>query len=446
MRRSINQQLAEWISSTSRMPLMLRGARQVGKSYIVKEVATQHFQSCVEVNFEINPEFKQAFTKLDPEWITQQISLLSSQKITPGTTLLFLDEIQECPEAIQALRYFKENMPELHVIAAGSLLEFALSDANFRMPVGRVEFMYMQPMTFQEFLWAINEDELSNYLEDVTKETEISTAVHEKALELFRLYMALGGMPAVIDDYRKNKDLLNSRKLQLQILTTYRNDFGKYATKAEKEYCEKLFVKAPGLIAQHFRYRDVDPDAQSRSIKSALNLLEKAQLINRINQVSSIQLPLSASINEKKFKLLFVDIGLVLASMRVDMQHILTDKNILSTQGKLSEQIVGQELLAYTPIYDESVLYFWMRDKTGSQAEVDYLFQYDDKVLPIEVKSGSEGRLKSLRIYLENMQQPFGIKVSTAQLSFGNQVLSVPFYLLNRLSELVREVRDHNLT
>jgi uncharacterized protein len=437
MRRSITASLIKWKDSPSRMPLMLRGARQVGKSYAVNAFAKAHFEDYVEINFEINPEFKQAFIKLDPAFIIEQITLLSGQKITPGNTLLFLDEIQECPEAIQSLRYFKEKIPELHVITAGSLLEFALTDANFRMPVGRIEFMYLYPMTFNEFLYAINENELYDYLKNVTLKTDISVAVHEKALELFRLYMTLGGMPAVIADYAEHKDLLNSRKLQLQLLATYRNDFGKYATRAEKQYCEKLFAKAPGLIAKHFRYRDVDPDVQSRSIKSALNLLEKAQLVTRVNQVSSIQLPLSANINEKKFKLLFVDVGLVLAAMHVDMHHILnTGTHIVSTQGQLSEQIVGQELLAASPAYDALKLYFWMRDKTGSQAEVDYLFQYDDKVLPIEVKSGATGRLKSLHLYLDAMQQPFGIKISTDKLSMTPTLLNIPLYLINRLSDL----------
>jgi predicted AAA+ superfamily ATPase len=436
MQRSITASLIDWKDNPSRMPLMLRGARQVGKSYVIKAFAKTHFEDCLEINFEINPEFKQAFIKLDPTFITEQITLLSNQKITPGKTLLFLDEIQECPEAIQSLRYFKEKMPKLHVITAGSLLEFALTDANFRMPVGRVEFMYLYPMTFNEFLRAINENKLCDYLNHVTLKTNISMAVHEKALELFRLYMTLGGMPAVIADYAEHKDLLNSRKLQLQLLATYRNDFGKYATRAEKQYCEKLFTKAPGLIAQHFRYRDVDPDVQSRSIKSALNLLEKAQLVTRVNQVSSIQLPLSSHINEKKFKLLFVDVGLALAAMHVDMHHIINADNIISTRGQLSEQIVGQELLAASPAYDALKLYFWMRDKTGSQAEVDYLFQYEDKVLPIEVKSGATGRLKSLHLYLETMQQPFGIKISTDKLSMAPKLLNIPLYLINRLSDI----------
>ncbi|MDX2346187.1 MAG: AAA family ATPase [Legionella sp.] len=439
MRRNITQSLIRWKDSASRMPLMLRGARQVGKSYVVSDFAATHFEHCVEVNFEMNPEFKHAFSKLDPLWITEQITLLSGQKITPAKTLLFLDEIQECPEAIQSLRYFKEKMPELHVITAGSLLEFALSDATFRMPVGRVEFMYMYPMTFNEFLYAIHENELCYYLINISLKTDVSVAAHEKSLELFRLYMTLGGMPAVIADYAKHKDLQNSRKLQLQLLSTYRNDFGKYATHAEKQYCEKLFTKAPGLIAKHFRYRDVDPDVQSRSIKSALNLLEKAQLVNRINQVSSIQLPLSANINEKKFKLLFVDIGLVLAAMRVDMSHIINASNMISTKGQLSEQIVGQELLAHAPSYDALKLYFWMRDKTGSQAEVDYLYQHNNNVLPIEVKSSAFGRLKSLRLYLDAMQQPFGIKISSDTLSMQQQLLNVPIYLISRLSELVAD-------
>lgn len=439
MRRLITQSLVNWKDSSSRMPLMLRGARQVGKSYAVLDFAETHFKHCVEVNFEINPEFKQAFSKLDPTWVVQQITLLSNQKITPGETLLFLDEIQECPEAIQALRYFKERMPELHVISAGSLLEFALSDAELRMPVGRIEFMYMYPMTFMEFLWALEEDELHQFLSNLNLSDDISTAVHVKLLELFRLYMAIGGMPAVVSDYSKQKDLLNARKLQLQILTTYRNDFGKYATHAEKQHCEALFQKAPGLIAKHFRYRDVNPDVQSRAIKSALNLLEKAELVTRVHQVSSIQLPLSAQTNEKKFKLLFLDVGLVIAAMRIEMQHIINEKNIISTQGQLSEQVVGQELIACAPSYEQSELYFWMRDKAGSQAEVDYLYQRDEQVLPIEVKSSSSGRLKSLHMYLELMQQCLGIKISTACLSLEKQLLTLPVYMIMQLNKLLEE-------
>lgn len=437
MRRAILDALIQWKERPSRMPLMLRGARQVGKSYVISAFAKVHFQDVVEINFEMSPEFKAAFERLDPLWITEQITLLSGKKITPGKTLLFLDEIQVCPEAIQALRYFKEKMPDLHVASAGSLLEFALDDAQFRMPVGRVEFMYMFPMTFIEFLWAMGEDALSEHLAQATLDTVISDAVHEKALALFRLYMALGGMPAVVAHYVEHQDLLDSRKLQLQLLATYRNDFGKYATHTEKRHCEQLFLKAPGLIAQHFRYRDVDPDVQSRSIKSALNLLEKAQLVSKVRQVSSIGLPLEAQVNEKKFKLLFVDVGLVLASMRVEMQHILNEKHILTTRGQLSEQVVGQELLGYSPCDDEPMLYFWMRDKAGSQAEVDYLYQYDDKVLPIEVKSGRAGRLKSLYLYLDSMAQPLGIKVSTEKLSMNQQLLSVPLYLVSRLPSLV---------
>ncbi|OGT53968.1 MAG: hypothetical protein A3F17_06395 [Gammaproteobacteria bacterium RIFCSPHIGHO2_12_FULL_41_15] len=421
------------------MPLMIRGARQVGKSYAVKTFAAEHFNHLIEINFEIAPEYKAAFEKLDPAWIIEQITVISGQAITPGDTLLFLDEIQECPSAIQALRYFKEKLPILHVISAGSLLEFALSEAHFRMPVGRIEFMHMHPLSFIEFLEALGEIQMLQYYETLSLKVGVSTAVHQKSLELMRLYMALGGMPAVVNLYRQTKDLLQCRQMQVQIQNTYRNDFGKYANQANRIHCEKLFSKAPALIAQHFRYRDVDPDVQSRSLKVAVQLLTKAQITQPVYQVSSIALPLSAHLNEKKFKLLFVDIGLVQAAMKTDIGYIVRENTVLSTQGQVMEQLVGQALTAYSPNYDHVELFFWMRDKKSSQAEIDYLYQYNDKILPLEVKSGKSGRLKSLKIYLEETNMPLGLKISADNLYYENNILSIPVYLLHLMHHFIEE-------
>jgi len=230
MKRILSQILADWRQEQAPMPILLRGARQVGKTYIIEQLGRQHFENYLTINFELAPEYKRCFNSLKPHEITQQLSAISHQEITPGKTLLFFDEIQECPEAIQSLRYFKELMPNLHVIGAGSLLEFVLNSQSFRMPVGRVQYLYLRPMSFAEFLMASNDNALLEYIQKAQITVPIPTAIHEQLIKKLRLYTVLGGMPAVIQDYLERQDLSKCRVIQANILNTYRNDFGKYAT------------------------------------------------------------------------------------------------------------------------------------------------------------------------------------------------------------------------
>ncbi len=439
MKRDIEKELSAWKKQEKRLPLLLRGARQVGKTYVVEKFGEEFFPGYVSLNFEYQPELKRCFDNFNPRDILNKIELIYGVNIIPGQTLLFLDEIQECPLAITALRYFKEKMPELHVIAAGSLLEFALSDVDFKMPVGRVQYIYLKPLSFAEFLSASGNNKLKEYLDQLKIKDKIDRASHDRLLELLRLYTALGGMPAVLSEYLQTQRLLNPQNIQSAILNTFRNDFSKYAKRTNHKYLQKIYEMAPRLIGQRFKYAKVDKDMRSRDLKAALENLEYAGLIYKILATSGEGLPLGASVNETKFKIIFLDMGLALNSCNMALDINFTKDLLLVNRGAIAEQFVGQELLAYYNKFTNSKLFFWARDKKNSEAEVDYIINIGSKIFPIEIKSGKPGTLKSLKIFLTGGKSPFGIRISQQPLSFHDNVLSIPLYMIKQIPRLVKE-------
>lgn len=440
MQRTIIQALIAWKNSPDRLPLLLRGARQIGKTYVVESFGQTYFSNLVTINFEWQREYLACFDSLEPEKILNAIKLISRAPIIPGQTLLFLDEIQECPQAIMALRYFKEKLPELHVIGAGSLLEFALSEEDFRMPVGRVLSLYMKPLSFKEFIVACGYEQLNEYLTTIDLTTKINTAVELQLQNLLHDYFVIGGMPAVIQSYITHRDLHQCQILQSGLLTTYRDDFAKYASTSKHRYLQRLIEETPRLIGQHFRYVNIDPQMQSRDLKQALEALIYAGIIYKVQQTTAAGLPLNIQLNEKKFKLLFLDIGLVKASQMLDME-LLTQKDLLLiNRGALAEQFVGQELLAYTDPYLPQNLYYWERDKKTSMAEVDYVINVGKYIIPIEVKAGKTGSLRSIQQFLAEKNQPLGVRVSMKTLSYENKILSVPLYLVHAIPRLVKTI------
>ena len=440
MYRNLTQELQGWAQDRQPIPLLLRGARQVGKSYLVEDFGNTHFDNMVIVNFELQPELKDCFDQLNPNFILNQLETRLNQTITPGKTLLFLDEIQECPKAIMALRYFKEKLPTLHVISAGSLLEFVLHDADFRMPVGRVQYLYVKPLSFKEYLRAIQHDKLVEYIEELDWETTIPQNLHNQLLNLVRQYCILGGMPAVIQRYCETQSWQEAQKIQTTLLNTYRNDFGKYAKHVNHRNLETLFSKAPGFVAQQFKYVSIDREIQAREIKAALEKLCLAGVIQKIKATSGVQLPLNSTINEKKFKLLFLDIGLVKRATGLSTTVLLQDDLLLINRGAITEQFVGQELLAAYDPYDLAELFFWARDKAGSQAEVDYVIQVAGEIIPVEVKSGSTGRLRSLKLFMEERGSKIGIRVSQQPLMREENILSIPLYLVSEIERLTEKL------
>lgn len=439
MHRTLINDLITWRNQSTRMPLLLRGARQVGKTHLIERFGSNEFDNHITLNLEHQPEYKECFQTLIPKEILTLIESLSRQSVTPGKTLLFIDEIQECPKAILALRYFKENMPELHVISAGSLLEFTLNDPKFNMPVGRIESLYLKPLSFKEFLYATDNHSLVEFIETLTLQSQCPEVLHLQLTKLLRQYMVLGGMPAVIDAYLKNEGLRRCQILQSAILNTYRNDFGKYAPLTDHKYLQKLFEKAPGLIGQHLKYVKVDPDMQSRDIKKALHYLCHAGLIYQVFSTTASGLPLNALANEKRFKIVFLDVGLVNYSTHLEAEILLEQNLLLINQGAMAEQFVGQELLAYGVPYEPGHLFFWTRDDKAGKAEVDYIINVGSEILPLEVKSGTTGRLKSLKLFLEEKKAPLGIRTSLMPLSFEKNILSVPLYMISEIERLVRK-------
>jgi len=440
MHRFVLNDLIKWKNQTSRMPLMLRGARQVGKTYLIEHFGKTEFNNFVQINLEERPEYKACFQSLNPADVIQLIEALTKQTITPGKTLLFIDEIQESSQAILSLRYFKERLPELHIIGAGSLLEFTMNNSEFNMPVGRVEFLYLKPLSFKEFLLATDNSRLIQFIETVTLTSEYPEVIHQQLLKLLRLYLVLGGMPAVINTYLNGEGLSRCQMIQAAILNTYRNDFGKYSPLTDHKYLQKLFEKAPGLIGQHLKYVKVDPDMQSRDIKKAIQYLCYAGLLYQVFSTTASGLPFNSLVNEKRFKVIFLDVGLVKYASHLEAEILLNEDILLINDGAVAEQFVGQELLAHSVPYEPGELFFWARDDKAGKAEIDYVINIGSAIFPIEVKSGKTGRLKSLKIFLEEKKCQLGIRVSQQILAKNENILSIPLYMISEISRLVKSV------
>ncbi|NGX48335.1 MAG: hypothetical protein K1000chlam3_01726 [Chlamydiae bacterium] len=434
MYRSLEKELIKWKKSESRYPLLLRGARQVGKTYLVEKFGKTEFSSYVSVNFEAQPEAIACFENLNPDEILLRLQVILKKPIYPGKTLLFLDEIQVCPKAIMALRYFKEKMPKLHVIGAGSLLEFALVQGKFSFPVGRVQFLYLKPLSFEEYLLARGKKII---LEEIL-ESE-NAKIHEEMMYLVKEYFLIGGMPATVSSFCEHQNLEESSRIHEILLSTYQADFSKYATSAEQKYLKILFNGIFQMIAQHFKYSKIDAHIRSRELKIALDHLQWAGLVHPIYVSSAAGIPLSAQLKRTRFKILFLDIGLVQHFLQIDPKVVLENHLIQINRGALAEQFVGQELLAYHSPYQEGQLFYWEKEKKGTDAEVDFLYVFEQQIIPIEVKAGSSGKLKSLRTFMKKKKSTIGIHISQNPLSFEDRILSVPFYLIGKIPELLRK-------
>ncbi len=436
MDRTIESSLRKWKNQNHRLPIIIRGARQVGKSFTIEKFGKENFEILVTCNFDFRPELNLCFESLDPLVICLQLEIAFKTRIVPGKTLLFLDEIQNCPAAIRSLRYFKEKLPELHVIAAGSLLEFVLHEEQFSFPVGRVQFLYLKPLSFHEYLISQKHDRLVEVLESVTIEKPPERFIHEQLLLLLREYFLIGGMPSVVRCFLETHSFLECQTVLTGLLATYRSDFSKYATKTQHKYLQIAFEKVPGLVTRHFKYTLISSEYRSQDLKIALQQLGWAGLLSKVLATSASGIPLHVHVKEEKCKLLFLDGGLVNSANKLDMQTAWDMDLLQMNAGSQAEQFVGQELLAYTSVYEEPQLYYWERDKKGAMAEVDYVLQIGSKIIPVEVKAGTTGSLKSLAQFFLEKQVPFGVRISQHPLSFHEKILSVPLYLISQLQRL----------
>jgi hypothetical protein len=455
MKRDIIQLLIEWKARVNRKPMLVRGARQVGKTFAVNEFGTQQFTNLVTINLEESPELKSVFKTNNPQRIIQELSVLKNTDIIPGETLLFIDEIQACPEAIVCLRYFYEQMPGLHVIAAGSLLDHTLSEIQLSMPVGRVEFCYMYPMSFTEFLQALSEEKLLAYISAFTFGEPFSEAIHLKLLDLMRYYIFIGGMPEAVKAFVESQKLIDIERIQSSILTSLKYDFAKYGSKSQQRH----LISALNYVAQNtgkkIKYVNIDKEVRSVNLKEAFYKLEMSRVVSLVKHTASAGVPLTTYLNPDIFKAFFLDIGL--ANHLCKMQ-LIDPLNILSiNEGALAEQFACQELLTLATPFEEPQLYYWVRDEKNANAEIDFIFQHNNLTYPLEVKAGKTGTLKSMHVYLLEKKLKTGIRLNTDMPSVGAfttkvrsgithaeityQLLSLPLYMSSQLPRLLSSLR-----
>ncbi len=435
MNRLIYFNLSRWRHTTTRKPLLLRGARQVGKTHVIRQLG-RTFKNFVEINFEKTPQLKKIFElDLDPIRIIREISIALDVTISPLETLLFIDEIQEMPRAIIALRYFYEEMPNLHVIGAGSLVDFAIDQVG--VPVGRISFLYLYPMSFIEYLCASNNKQLALEIIHHKPTNILSDPIHIKALRLLGEYMAIGGMPKVVHEWVLKQDLQSCTTTLRDIKIAYEQDFSKYAKKNQIKYVELLFKNIPRLICQQFKYSHIESDYKKRELEPALWLLEKAGIIHQVAHTTANGIPLGAEAKLHKFKLLMLDVGLNQTLLGLHLKDWFIDPiPALVNKGSLSENFVGQELLAYSDPTDKQQLYYWSRGMKGSNAEIDYVVTQQHYITPIEVKSGHGATLQSMRVFLKSHPNSLhGIRFSTHNYSLNDDIHSYPLYAVSGITE-----------
>lgn len=395
MRRLVTDELIKWSDAPRRKPLIVRGARQVGKTWAVNDFGDRRFGVVHAVDLERRRDLHRLFDgDLDPRRILSELEILLGRRIAVGEDLLFLDEIQACPRALVALRYFYEGLPELHVIAAGSLLEFAVG--GFSFPVGRVQFLQVFPMTFREFLWALGDDVAAEIA--AAEPSAQSDVVHDHLLERVRQYLFVGGMPEAVAAFVAVGSMQESFAVQDELVVAYRDDFGKYAGRADKDCLEGVLAGVARGVGRQTKYARLVEGFDNRAIKRAFDLLSRAHVVRPVRAASPAGLPLAASASQKRFKAIMVDVGLMqrLCGLRADVEYARSDL-LQVYHGALAEQFVGQELLAATG----GELHYWAREERGSAAEVDYLIDAGGRVMPIEVKAGPAGRLRSVRMLLD---------------------------------------------
>ena len=445
--RKIEQNLLEWKNRTGRRPLIIRGARQTGKTTIIRRLGGQ-FTRLVELNLE-----KDAVRRLFDEVreireVVQSIEGLTNQRIVPGETLLFLDEIQNSVSAIKLLRYFHEEMPDLHLIAAGSLLEVRMRKEGWSFPVGRVEFLYLYPVTFEEFLSVLGEEILLQVLRDYSPGRSFPTPLHEKLSNLVADYMIVGGLPQAVADYSLNRSFASVGKYHEALFSSFKEDFAKYSRGPEVECLKRVWDRIPFEIGNRIQYSKIaGSHTASNAISRAFDILHEAMLVERIFPTTQRVLPLVIKPKAAP-KALFLDIGLcsyVLHLTRDQVKEKLLDPHY---GGALFEEWVGQEMLALD-FHNRNPLYFWVREEKGASSELDFLMQVANRLVPVEVKSGSHGSLKSLHQFLHRSGTAFGIRICNRPPQVEDhllntpdgsrlryKLLTIPFYLAFRLPEL----------
>ena len=438
--RNIDTALLEWKDDPFRKPMLLRGARQTGKTTAVRHFA-QQFESFVELNFEKDDRLLDVFEKdLDIRRILGLLEGIVRKKIVPGKTLFFLDEIQLCPRAVSALRYFYEDLPELHVIATGSLLEFVFSKIK-DFGVGRIRNAFIYPFSFSEFAKALGNDILIERMNNATFTNPLSEMEHSMLLDLLKTFVIVGGMPAAVGAYAQTQSFLDVERMHKDIMTSLKADFGKYDSKVPAERIRNTLASVISQTGGKFIYTNSMLELSYKQAKEATDLLERSKLIVNVMSCYANGIPLGGDINQKSNKFLLLDTGLYLHECKLNTADLaMRSTTEFINTGKLAEMLVGLELLKSGDPLRENSLFYWHREAANSTAEVDYLTQLNDTVLPIEVKSSTRGAMKSLHMLMAEKKLPLGIRTSQENLCDLGNIRIIPHYLISDWKRLLADV------
>ena len=430
MERYAFNKLKSWKNNPNRKPLVIRGARQVGKTWLMKEFAKTQYKKFAYISFVDTPEVMNIFEgNYDLENILLGINVLTNVQITPNDTLIILDEIQECERALNTLKFFKENAPDYHIMAAGSLLGVAVRQKKFSFPVGQVNFLDLYPMSFCEFLDAIGEKQLSELI--YNSNWDVVKNFQDKCTNLLKQYMFVGGMPEVVKYFANNKDMAEVRNIQNAILTGYKEDFSKYTESSNVAKITAVWNSIPSQLAKEnnkFVYKDVKQGARAREYEAAVDWLNLTGLIYKVNKITKPDLPILGYEETSAFKLYMLDTGLLCAKAMLDAKTIIDGNKIFEEfKGALTEQYVLQELKNY----DSIPVAYWGAD-TGT-AEIDFVIQKTNQVIPIEVKASTNLKAKSLAVYRQKYQPAKSIRTSLAGFEINDGLYNIPLYLIENI-------------
>lgn len=434
MKRLIYNRLSEWKNSGNRKPLLLQGARQVGKTYLMEEFGKNEYEHFITLNFEEDPGLKTLFEEgLRPETIIENIGIYFGKKITSQNTLLFFDEIQIVPEVLTSLKYFSEKAPEYHIIAAGSLLGISIGKPT-SFPVGKVNFITMYPMNFNEFLVALGETVLAEKLIAIEKIQPLPEIIHDKLNKLYKQYLFTGGMPEVLQNYIETKDIALVRQTQNEILEAYKRDFLKYTDKGQALKTTEVWQSIPFQLAREnkkFKYGDVRKKARASTFENAIEWLKGAGLIHPAYNITTPKLPLPGYADYSKFKVYMLDTGLLGAMLNLPSRTIvLPDEIFREYNGAFIENFVAQEFTAQ----GISPLFYWT---SKSDAEVDFLLQKENRIYPLEVKSGTSLKLKSLRSYTDKYHPDHIFRASPRNFTQSGNFVNIPLYSIYNFMNLI---------
>jgi len=437
MKRALYRDLLSWKDSNNRKPLLLQGARQVGKTYLINEFAQNEYSDYIYLNFEQNPDLKTLFKgDLNPQNIINNISLYTGEKIYSSDTLIFFDEIQAAPEAITSLKYFYEQSPDYHIISAGSLLGVSVGKQS-SFPVGKVNFMTLYPMSFAEYLTAFGEELLVDRLVNIKNIESLPEIIHEKLVNHLKMHLYLGGMPEVLQGYLDNKDVATARKTQKEILEAYYRDFSKYTDKPQAIKTSELWNSIPYQLAKEnkkFKYSEVRKNARASLFEQTIEWLKKAGLINVAYNISVPKFPLAGYADRTKFKIYLLDTGLLGAMLDLTTDIIIKGSELFSEyNGAFIENFVANELT----VIGNRELFYWT---SKSDAEVDFVMQAENDIYPIEVKSGASRNLKSLRSYAEKYDPKIICRISPRNFIRDNEFVNIPLYAVFNLKNLIAEL------